>query len=714
MESISGTVDCVTEYNPDNGFFVVRIIDGERRHVRVTGHAPRVIPGETLSAEGSWAVFDSQRQFESSKVEITPPRSIDGIRRYLASGAIRGIGPAYADKLVSAFGNDVFNVIDRSPERLREIGGIGEERANSIIQAWQDQRAIREIMVFLHANGATTAKAARIYSRYGADAIMVVLKDPYQLANDIDGMGFLSADQIAKKVGFDLCSPERLRAGVTQALNEAAANGHTAVRKIDLVASACKLLDAPSAQIDDAIYSGIFDETLIVAEKEGETFVALPPIHYAEKGVASRLARLSADLPAWLTGTLEKRPDASCTHSEEGLNHSQALAVHYALQSKVSIVVGGIDTGVERVLQSVVREHLKRGRKIALVAPGSAAAVRITAATGVMATTIARLVEAYRENDAAYCDVQVITVFDASVLDTSQVNALLKSIPSCATLVLIGDVDLFPSVGPGQVFRDLITSELFPTVILQADLQQVPSDITRNARKIALGEYPETPGIASKSSFRFLYAPDAKTAARRVVDLVSQELPGWLGIDPIRDIQVLCLMSRGECGTRALNIELAKKLNRTETRKIEINGMVLRVGDRVTARSKRREKEASAGDIGSIVCIDIERRRVQVDFYGRSDEYSFEQVNSLALAFATPLQRAAGHRFPVVIIPVVTQHFMMLHRSLLYTGVSSGEKLVILVGQPKALAIAVKNNDDNNRSTLLNELLLAELKRPTK
>ena len=704
MESIAGTVESVSQHNPDNGYFVARIIDFARNHVRVTGYAPRVIPGETLTAEGAWIQNAGQRLFESTKATVSAPRSVDGVRRYLASGSIRGIGPAYAEKLVAAFGDDVFTIVDRSPDRLREIVGIGEERASAIIEAWHEQRAIRGIMVFLHANGVTTAKASKIYRKYGNDAIGVVQKNPYQLANDIDGLGFISADQIAKNVGYDLCSPDRLRAGVHHALNEAAADGHTALKKSTLVGLTCKLLEVPPAAVDDAIHAEIFGEALVAAEKAGETYVALPALHYAEKGVASRLLRLFAEPIPWSSSEeMDHRARFGEEH-EAPLNQAQMETARWVLQNKVSIISAGVGTEKLRVLQSIVRLLQERGIKLLLVVPVADVASRIARATGVIAQTIPVLAERQQGEDGTD-SVEAVVLYEASAVDTAQANAMLKAVPSSAALIMIGDVNLFASVGAGQVFRDLIASGRFPTVTLSEEGQCRPSAIDRNARKIAHGEYPDTPGIASKGEFRFVYAPDPKVAARRIVDLVTRELPGYLDLDPLRDIQVLCPMSRGECGTKALNFALTQKINRNEQRRIEANGVIFRVGDRVTVRAKRRGREASGGDIGYVVSADTEARRLLVDFYGRTEMYELEQLNNLAHAYATPLQRAAGRQFRVVIIPVVTQHFMMLRRSLLYTGVTSGEDLVILVGQPKALAIAVKNADDNNRSTLLPEIL---------
>ena len=703
MESISGTVESVFQHNPDNGFFVARIIDFARNYVRVTGYAPRVIPGEMLTAEGNWTQDAGQRLFAATKASVSVPRSVDGIRRYLASGSIRGIGPAYAEKLVAAFGDDVFTIVDRSPDRLREIVGIGEERASAIIEAWHEQRAIRDIMVFLHANGITTAKASKIYRKYGIDAINVVQKTPYQLANDIDGLGFISADQIAKNVGYDLCSPDRLRAGVLHALNEAAADGHTALKKSKLVELTCKLLEVPSAAVDDAIHAEIFGETLVAVEKEGETYVALPALHYAEKGVANRLLRLFSEPIPWARSEVDRRARIGEEH-ETPLNPAHAEIVHWVLQNKVSIISGGVGNGKLRILQSIVRFFQERGIPLRLVAPVADVASRVSGATGVLAETIAHFAE-QQDKETGSDSVEAVVLYEASAIDTAQANAMLKAVPSSAALIMIGDVDLFPSVGAGQVFRDLIASGLFPTVTLSDEDQGRSSAIDSNAQKIAQGEYPDTPGIASKSEFRFVYAPDPKIAARRIVDLVTRELPVHLKLDPLRDIQVLCPMSRGECGTKALNYALAQKINKVEQRRVEANGVIYRLGDRVTVRTKRRDSEAFGGDIGYVVSTDVEARRLLVEFYGRSEVFEPEQLNNLVHAYATPLQRAAGRQFRAVIVPVVTQHFMMLRRSLLYTGVTSGAELVILVGQPKALAIAVKNADDNNRSTLLPEIL---------
>lgn len=709
MEHLTGTIEHVLQHSPETGAFVVRIIDRERKQARVAGYAPRVIAGEALTAEGSWVGRADQRQFEASKTTVAPPRSVEGIRRYLSSGAIKGIGAAYADKLIAAFGDDVFEVIDKAPARLRDVAGIGEERASAIVEAWHEQRAIREIMVFLHANGVTTAKAARIYRAYGTDAVKVVLANPYQLASDIDGIGFISADQIAKNVGFNLCSPERLRAGVIYAMNDAAANGHTAVKKSALAQAAMKLLEAPLTAVDDTIHEEVFNETLIAAEKGGETHVALPPLFYAEKGVAGRLLRLAAEpFPRTVTAASASL-DQALTKIARPLDLEEESAVRFVLGNKVGIITAGAGSRKLQVLQAIVQMLSLLGVNTLVTSPVADAAERVSVATGLDVLAISRLTET-PEGDAEPADseaqgVDAVVVFEASVMDTAQTNALLKKIPAGAVLVLMGDPELFPSVGPGQIFRDITNSGRFPILRLQLSGHEQPAGIVENAQKIARGEYPEAPGIATKAAFRFVFATDPKSAAQRILDLVTLELPGHLGVNPLRDIQVLCPMSKGECGTKALNAALAQKLNRNEPRGAEINGKAYRVNDKVTVTAKRRGRLVSVGDIGSIVAMDLEARRLQVEFYGRTEPYDFDQVGLLAHAYATPLQRAAGREFPVVIIPVVTQHFMMLRRSLLYTGVVSGKTLVILVGQPKALAIAVKNADDDNRTTLLPEML---------
>ena len=696
MERISGTIDHIHHHNPENGFCVVRIIDQEQKHIRITGHAPRVIAGEILTADGAWDHFEGQLQFKAERIAITPPRTLEGIKRYLASGAVRGIGPAYAERLVATFGNNVFDIIDLEPQRLREVNGIGEERAAAIIDAWQEQRAIREIMVFLHSNGVTTAKASKIFRQYGEDAIRVVRDNPYQLARDISGIGFLSADQIAKNIGLSLLSPERLRAGIFHAMNEAASNGNTAMAQNALAKSAGKLLDAPPAPIEAAIQDEIANEGLLLIDKAGVPHVALPSLHYSEVGIAVRLARLAEGPLPW--GSFDV--DAAIVRAQKKLGtslmDSQKMAVSKALTGKVSIVTGGRCVGKARVKNVL----------LAILEANQLRCVQATPISGTLHRLLGAYPGGFRHNENNPLDCDVVIIDKASALDTPLANALLRAIPRHAALILIGDLGLMPSAGPGQVLRDLSASGLFPSAQLtEISAEAKKSAIVSNAHKIILGDYPTTPRIADKSDFCFVYADDPKLVARRIVDLVGLELPERLNLHPIRDIQVLCPMNRGECGIKALNSGLAKQLNGRERRSIERSGFTFRVGDKVMQTMDEPGRGVYKGEVGFISAIDADAGGLQVRFDGQVADYGLDDLGALMPAFAISIHRAIGREYPVVVIPVVTQHYMMLRRSLLYSAVISAESLVVLVGQPKALAIAVKNQEDSDRTTLLQEIL---------
>ena len=713
-EVLAGLVERVTYQNADNGFCVIRVkARGHRDLVTVVGHAAVISAGEWITAAGDWTNDRTHgQQFKARFLKTSAPTSVEGIEKYLGSGMIRGIGPVYAKKLLRAFGEKVFDVIEAEPGRLRDVDGIGPVRANRIVVGWAEQKVVREIMVFLHSHGVGSARAVRIYKTYGADAVQVMSENPYRLARDIRGIGFKTADAIAMKLGIEKTAMIRVRAGISYALTEAMDEGHCGLPTAELTPLAEKLLDVPQDLIRTALDLELADGT-VIADRLGETgCVFLAGLYRAERAIAERLLTLTkGKLPwPWID------PDKAIPWIEQRIGltlaESQKAAVAMALGSKVLVITGGPGVGKTTIVNAILRILSAKDMSLLLCAPTGRAAKRMNEATGLEAKTIHRLLEVdpkgggFRRDDANPLDCDLLVVDETSMVDVLLMNALLKAVPDKAALLIVGDVDQLPSVGPGQVLADMIASGAIPVVRLTEVFRQAAeSRIIVNAHRINQGVIPDLRKPEAESDFYFVEADDPETAVARIIELVKTRIPRRFGLDPIRDIQVLCPMNRGGVGARSLNIELQAALNPAGERKVERFGWTFAPGDKVMQIENDYDKEVYNGDIGYVEDVEPDDGELTASFDGRSVTYGFGELDTLVPAYAATIHKSQGSEYPAVVIPVMTQHYTMLQRNLLYTGVTRGKRLVVLVGQKKAVAIAVRSVSGRRRWSKLREWL---------
>ena len=712
-EVLAGLVERVTFHNPQNGFCVLRIkARGQRDLITLVGHAATISAGEFVQASGGW-VNDRTHgvQFKASFLKVAPPATIDGIEKYLGSGMIRGIGPVYAKKLVRAFGEAVFEVIQQEPDRLREVTGIGPKRAERITAGWAEQRVIREIMLFLHSNGVGTSRAVRIYKTYGADAVRLISENPYRLARDIRGIGFRTADQIAAKLGIEKTALIRIRAGISYALAQAMDEGHCGLPVEELVPLTEKLLEAPSELVETALRLELEDGAVVGDDLDGRRCVFLAALYRAEREIAEKLKTLAVGKPPWPAIDVDKAIPWVEHRTKLALADSQKAALRVALVSKVMVITGGPGVGKTTLLNSLLKILIAKAVTIALCAPTGRAAKRLSESTGREAKTIHRLLEtdprtgSFRRNEDEPLDCDLLVVDETSMVDVPLMRAVLRALPERATLLLVGDVDQLPSVGPGQVLGDIIASGAVPVVRLTEVFRQAAeSRIIVNAHRINHGLMPDL-ATADSCDFYFVDAADAEEGVRKLLAIVQQRIPKRFGLNPIRDVQVLCPMNRGGLGARSLNIELQNVLNPPGEIRIDRFGWTFCPGDKVMQIENDYDKEVYNGDLGVVSHIDMEESELQVDFDGREITYGFGELDELVLAYATTIHKSQGSEYTAVVIPLTTQHYPMLQRNLVYTGVTRGKRLVVLVGQRKALAIAVKGARTRGRWSKLCEWL---------
>jgi exodeoxyribonuclease V alpha subunit len=713
QEVLAGLVERVTYHNAENGFCVLRTkARGHRNVVTVVGHAAAIAAGEWITASGEWVNDRTHgQQFKARFLRTSPPTSADGIEKYLSSGMIRGVGPVYAKKLVRAFGEKVFDVIEAAPDRLREVDGIGPVRAASILAAWAEQKAVREIMVFLHSHGVGTARAVRIFKTYGADAIQVMTENPYRLARDIRGIGFKTADAIAMRVGIEKTAMVRVRAGISYALAEAMDEGHCGLPTEELMPLAEKLLEVPQELIRTALDLELQEGTVVADRVAATPCIFLAGLHRAERTIAERLMRLANGTLPWPWIDPDKALPWVEKHIGLALAKSQVAAIRLALMSKMLVMTGGPGVGKTTIIKAVLRILAAKGTDLLLCAPTGRAAKRMTEATGFEAKTIHRLLEVdpkggFKRGDDNPLDCDLLVVDETSMVDVLLMQALLKAVPDKAAFLIVGDIDQLPSVGPGQVLADVISSGAVPVVRLTEVFRQAAqSRIITSAHRINQGSLPDLSTPETESDFYFVQAEDPETAVPRIIELVKTRIPKRFGLDPIRDIQVLCPMNRGGVGARSLNIELQAALNPAGDRKVARFGWTFAPGDKVMQIENDYDKEVYNGDIGYIDDVDPSAGAIVASFDSRSVTYGFGELDMLVPAYAATIHKSQGSEYPAVVIPVLTQHYAMLQRNLLYTGVTRGKRLVVLVGQKKAVAIAVRNVSGRRRWSKLSEWL---------
>jgi len=711
---LAGLVERVTFHNAENGFCVLRIkARGHRDLVTVVGHAAAISAGEWLTAGGEWTNDRTHgQQFKARFLRTSAPNTTDGIEKYLASGMIRGVGRVYARKLVKAFGANVFDVIEGEPDRLREVTGVGPVRAKRITDAWAEQKIVREIMLFLHSHGVGTARAVRIFKTYGADAVRVMTDNPYRLARDIRGIGFKTADAIAMKLGIDKAAMIRARAGISYALTEAMDEGHCGLPTEELVSLAASLLETSAAIVQTALALELAEGAVIADEVGGMACIFLAGLYRAERSIAERILSLASGHLPWP----HIDPDKALPWIEQktglSLAESQVAAIRQALLVKVFVITGGPGVGKTTIVNAILGILAAKGIRLSLCAPTGRAAKRLTEATGFEAKTIHRLLEVdpktggFRRSSDNPLDCDLLVVDETSMVDVLLMRALLNAVADGTALLIVGDIDQLPSVGPGQVLADIIASGAVRVARLTEVFRQAAaSRIISNAHRINRGIMPELSRPDGASDFYFVPAGDPKTSLMRVIELVKTRIPQRFGLDAVRDIQVLCPMNRGVCGARSLNIELQAALNPAGERKVERFSWTFAAGDKVMQIENDYEKEVYNGDIGYIEDVDLDAGELTARFDGRTVTHGFGELDTLVPAYAATIHKSQGSEYPAVVIPVLTQHYAMLQRNLLYTGLTRGKRLVVLVGQEKAVAIAVRNVSGRQRWSKLKQWL---------
>nr|WP_243346590.1 ATP-dependent RecD-like DNA helicase [Mesoterricola sediminis] len=718
-EPLAGLVERVTFHNPDTGFSVLRVlVRGRREPVTVIGTVAAIQAGEQIQASGTWENHrDHGPQFKAAFLKATLPTTLAGIETYLGSGLIPGIGPVYAEKLVKAFGEQVFDLIESDPGRLKEIPGIGPVRARRIIAGWAEQKAVREIMLFLQSHGVSTARAVRIYKTYGADAIPLVTENPYRLAKDIRGIGFKSADQIARQLGIAPDSMLRARAGVTYALLEALHDGHCALPEDDLLGLAARLLELPREPLAEALAEEVAEGNVIRDTLGGRWCAFLPHLWRSERILAGRIRALGTGAPPW--PAIDPAKALPWVEGTLGvtLAASQRAAVKQTLASKVMVITGGPGVGKTTLVNAILRILGAKGVEVALAAPTGRAAKRLSESTNLPAKTLHRLLEfdpaggGFKRGPDHPLPADLVVVDEMSMVDVPMMASLLQAVPDRAAVLLVGDMDQLPSVGPGQVLADLIGSGTLPvTRLTEIFRQAAESRIIVNAHRINRGQMPEGDVPRDRPTDFYLVEADApETAVARILEIVRHRIPARFGLDPVRDVQVLCPMNRGAVGARALNVALQEALNPGGPGQpaVERFGNTYRVGDKVMQIVNDYDKETFNGDIGRVAAVDLDAGEAAISFDGRLVPYAFGELDEIMLAYAASIHKSQGSEFPAVVIPVMTQHYAMLARNLLYTGVTRGRKLVVLVGQKKAVAIAVQGVKAQGRWSKLREWLIA-------
>ena len=706
MTKLRCVVERITYQNAENGYSVMKVkVKGYDDLVTLVGNLLEVPAGSVLLCEGEWRVDKRYgQQFQCQTWEEVMPATAYGIEKYLGSGLVKGIGPKFAKLIVGHFGTDTIEVIETDIERLYEVPGIGKKRVEKIRESWEKQKDIKNVMLFLQGFGVSTAYAAKIYRQYGKESIDKVKENPYRLADDIWGIGFKTADGIARKMGYEMNDERRLRSGLIYTLNQLADEGHCYAEEEQLTATARQLLEADEECIHTAMTHAIETEDLML---DG-TGIYLPPFYYAECGTANRLSTLvhTKEVGSIFTA----RFDLAKLQRETGIEYDevQVEAIRQAIASKVMVLTGGPGTGKTTTTKAIIAALQSAGMRILLAAPTGRAAKRMSEATGMEAKTIHRLLEynpqdGYKRNDENPLEGDALIVDECSMIDIILMNNLTKALPTTMRLVLVGDIDQLPSVGAGNVLRDIIDSGVIPVVRLTRIFRQAQSSrIVMSAHAINRGCFPDISN-GQHTDFFFMKQEEPEKVAETIVSLVRDRLPKAYR-QPAANIQVLTPMQRGVVGAANLNMTLQQALNHN-TAALVRGGYTYKEGDRVMQLRNNYDKDVYNGDLGYVHSVDMEERTLTVDFDGQLVEYEVSELDELTLAYATTIHKSQGSEYPIVVMPVLMTHYVMLQRNLIYTGITRAKKICVLVGQTKALAYAIHNMKVLKRNTRLKERL---------
>lgn len=716
MEEIIGHIERITFQNPENGFTIAQL---SRRHHKdlccVVGSLSSVQVGETVRCKGTWQthlIYGSQ--FVITEYQTEAPADIIGIKKYLGSGLIKGIGPKYAGRIVEKFGIDTLDIIDKQPQRLLEIEGLGKKRKEKIVECWSEQKSIRNVMIFLQAHGISPAYAQKIFKNYGAESIARVQENPYRLARDIYGIGFKIADNLAEKLGIAKHSIQRIDAGIEHVLSHQADEGHVCTPLLEFLKTAEETLEVSQEEISPRTVSLQNDHRIelmdLVHLGQLTTFIWTKFLFIAEVGIAQEIKRLQTNPCALRAVDKDKALIWVQEHLQINLAVQQQQAVAMAVTGKVEIITGGPGTGKSTITNAILSICKKLTTKIMLAAPTGRAAKRMSEITGFKASTIHSLLEfdyksGFKKKRDNPLDCELLIVDEASMIDTSLMYSLLRAVPSNCRLILVGDINQLPSVGPGNVLRDLIDSNCVPVTILTEIFRQAAgSRIVTNAHRINRGEIPDIRNL-SDTDFYFIETETPEKILDNIIMLVGQRLPQKYRFNPLNEIQVLTPMRKGIIGAENLNRTLQGVLNPSKGEALYRSGNQFHEGDKVMQLRNNYKKEVFNGDIGKIAEINFSDQQVIIVFDDRSIEYDFNELDEITLAYAVSVHKYQGSECPCIVMPVHTTHFKLLHRNLLYTAVTRGKKLVVLVGTSKALFIAVKNDEVKKRYSGLQQAL---------
>ncbi len=726
LTELKGQIERIAYNNEENGYTVARVkVAGRERLVTVVGSIASPAPGEILLMKGEWADHPKYgEQFKIVHYETLTPASVHGIEKYLGSGLIKGLGPVMAKRIVEKFGKDTLNIIEKNINRLTEVEGIGDVRIEMIKEAWEDQKEIRNVMLFLQSHDVSSGYATKIFRQYGSDSIMIVKENPFRLATDVFGIGFVTADKISEKIGFPKDSPRRVEAGILYVLQHLSEDGHVHYPYEPLVKKCQEMLKVEREVVVKALGAIAFDKKIVIEAlgggtdeyRENSKAVYLAKYYLCETGIAERLNSIVRAPKS----TREIEPGKALQWVQTKLSitlaEKQKVAIRLAIESKVMVITGGPGTGKTTIINAILKIFSRLGINILLAAPTGRAAKRMNETTGREARTIHRMLKYSPKNgefeinefNPLKCDLVIID--EASMIDTVLMHHLLKAVPEGATLILVGDVNQLPSVGAGNVLKDIIDSGAVPVIELDEIFRQAKESlIIVNAHMINSGLMPLLKTSSEQlEDFYFIEKENPEDALKMIVELTSERIPGRFGFDPMHDIQVLTPMHRGMVGTENLNMELQKVHNPRQDG-ITRGNKNFRINDKVMQIKNNYDKEIFNGDIGEIKGIDINNQKVTVGFDSRHVEYDFADLDEIILAYAVSVHKSQGSEFPAVVMPVLTQHYMLLQRNLIYTGVTRGKKLVVMVGTRKAMAIGLRNDRTKRRYTCLKDRLNGKL-----